>query len=169
LGFPAYVAGVRLILIALVAMVSLIAVATGCGSSEERGEIRSIEAQPAREAAQARQRQRARQAQRAARRRARQRARLVAARQREARARRQAAAREAAEAARIEEEQEVESQEASECDPNYSGACLDPNASDYDCEGGSGDGPQYTGTVTVVGEDHYGLDANGNGVGCEAE
>ena len=33
-----------------------------------------------------------------------------------------------------------------ECDPNYSG-CLDPNASDYDCAGGSGDGPKYTGRV----------------------
>jgi len=58
-------------------------------------------------------------------------------------------------------------EEASECDPNYSGACLDPYASDYDCEGGSGNGPEYTGTVTVVGEDHYGLDADGDGTGCE--
>ncbi len=58
-------------------------------------------------------------------------------------------------------------EEASECDPNYSGACLDPYASDYDCEGGSGDGPEYTGTVTVVGEDHYGLDSDGDGTGCE--
>jgi len=55
----------------------------------------------------------------------------------------------------------------SECDPNYSGACLDPNAVDYDCAGGSGNGPQYTGPVTVVGEDHYGLDADGDGRGCE--
>jgi hypothetical protein len=55
----------------------------------------------------------------------------------------------------------------SDCDPNYEGACLDPSASDYDCEGGSGNGPEYTGTVTVVGEDHFGLDADGNGVGCE--
>ncbi len=55
----------------------------------------------------------------------------------------------------------------SECDPNYSGACLDPYASDYDCAGGSGDGPLYTGTVTVVGEDHYGLDADSDGTGCE--
>ncbi len=31
----------------------------------------------------------------------------------------------------------------SNCDPNYSGACLDPNASDYDCAGGGGDGPKY--------------------------
>ena len=29
------------------------------------------------------------------------------------------------------------------CDPSYEGACLDPNSSDYDCEGGSGDGPDY--------------------------
>lgn len=55
----------------------------------------------------------------------------------------------------------------SECDPNYEGACLDPNAYDYDCAGGSGDGPEYTGPVTVVGEDHYGLDADGDGHGCE--
>jgi hypothetical protein len=58
--------------------------------------------------------------------------------------------------------------EASECDPNYSGACLDPYSSDYDCEGGSGNGPDYTGEVTVVGVDHYGLDADGDGIGCES-
>jgi hypothetical protein len=55
----------------------------------------------------------------------------------------------------------------SECDPNYSGACLNPHASDYDCEGGSRNGPDYTGEVSVVGEDHYGLDADGDGIGCE--
>ena len=53
------------------------------------------------------------------------------------------------------------------CHPSYTGACLDPNASDYDCAGGSGDGPKYTGTVTVVGPDEYGLDSDGDGVGCE--
>jgi hypothetical protein len=53
------------------------------------------------------------------------------------------------------------------CDPNYSGACLDPNASDYDCAGGSGDGPQYTGEVMVVGSDPHGLDSDGDGLGCE--
>jgi phage protein D len=71
--------------------------------------------------------------------------------------------------------EEVEAREAtaqeesaeSECDPNYSGACLNPYSSDYDCEGGSGNGPDYTGTVTVVGEDHYGLDADSDGEGCE--
>ena len=52
------------------------------------------------------------------------------------------------------------------CDPNYSG-CLNPNASDYDCAGGSGNGPYYTGEVTVYGDDHYGLDADGDGIACE--
>jgi hypothetical protein len=65
-----------------------------------------------------------------------------------------------------EEAEEYEEELASECDPNYSG-CLDPYSPDYDCEGGSGDGPDYTGTVTVLGEDHYGLDANSDGIGCE--
>lgn len=54
------------------------------------------------------------------------------------------------------------------CDPNYQGACLDPSALDYDCLGGSGDGPRYTGRVVVVGYDHYGLDADRDGIGCEA-
>lgn len=60
----------------------------------------------------------------------------------------------------------AEEEAAEECNPNYSG-CLDPTASDYDCEGGSGDGPLYTGTVEVTGYDEYGLDDNGNGIGCE--
>ncbi len=55
---------------------------------------------------------------------------------------------------------------AEACDPNYSG-CLNPNSPDYDCEGGSGDGPDYTGTVTVLGTDHYGLDDDGDGIGCD--
>ncbi len=57
--------------------------------------------------------------------------------------------------------------ESSECDPSYSGACLDPYSSDYDCEGGSGDGPDYTGPVAVVGDDHYGLDSDSDGYACE--
>ncbi len=56
---------------------------------------------------------------------------------------------------------------ASNCHPSYQGACLDPNASDYDCAGGSGNGPEYTGYVTVVGDDEYGLDGDGDGAGCE--
>jgi hypothetical protein len=56
----------------------------------------------------------------------------------------------------------------SNCDPKYSGACLDPRASDYDCAGGGGDGPKYVqGPIRVVGNDHFRLDSNGDGVGCE--
>jgi membrane protein involved in colicin uptake len=56
---------------------------------------------------------------------------------------------------------------ASGCDPNYSGACV-PIASDVDCAGGSGNGPAYVrGPVTVIGRDIYGLDSDGNGIGCE--
>src|SRR5262249_13036698 len=54
-----------------------------------------------------------------------------------------------------------------DCDPNYTGACLKPDSSDYDCAGGSGDGPDYTGPVQVVGDDHYGLDRDGDGYACE--
>jgi hypothetical protein len=54
-----------------------------------------------------------------------------------------------------------------QCDPNYSGACV-PIASDVDCAGGSGNGPAYVkGPVTVIGKDIYGLDRDGNGIGCE--
>jgi hypothetical protein len=53
------------------------------------------------------------------------------------------------------------------CDPNYTGACLRRDVSDYDCEGGSGDGPYYTGYVEVVGDDYYDLDRDGDGVACE--
>jgi threonine dehydrogenase-like Zn-dependent dehydrogenase len=53
------------------------------------------------------------------------------------------------------------------CDRNYAGACLDPSSSDYDCEGGSGDGPDYTGFVRVVGDDHFALDRDGDGMACE--
>ena len=56
---------------------------------------------------------------------------------------------------------------AENCDPNYAGACV-PIASDVDCAGGSGNGPKYVvGPVYVVGADIYGLDRDGNGVGCE--
>jgi hypothetical protein len=80
--------------------------------------------------------------------------------------------REAAQAAALaqrEEDKLLEQQEeelAAECNPNYSG-CLDPNSPDYDCAGGSGDGPDYTGTVEVTGYDEYGLDEDGDGIGCD--
>lgn len=53
-----------------------------------------------------------------------------------------------------------------DCDPNYSG-CV-PIDSDVDCAGGSGNGPSYArGPVRVIGSDVYGLDRDGDGVGCE--
>lgn len=60
-------------------------------------------------------------------------------------------------------------QPKSNCDPNYSGACV-PNVypSDVDCAGGSGNGPYYVqGPVKVIGVDHYHLDSDGDGIGCE--
>jgi len=56
---------------------------------------------------------------------------------------------------------------AEDCHPNYEGACV-PIASDVDCAGGSGNGPAYVkGPVRVVGPDVYGLDRDGDGIGCE--
>lgn len=57
--------------------------------------------------------------------------------------------------------------ESSKCDPNYEGACLNPDSPDYDCRGGSGDGPDYTGPVRSVGSDPFGLDRDGDGLACE--
>lgn len=53
------------------------------------------------------------------------------------------------------------------CHPSYTGACLDPRAFDYDCLGGSGNGPKYTGRVRVVGPDVFRLDADHDGWGCD--
>jgi hypothetical protein len=54
------------------------------------------------------------------------------------------------------------------CDPAYKGRCLKPNVSDYDCAGGSGNGPYYvSGPFRVVGNDHYRLDADHDGIACE--
>ncbi|RBW41850.1 hypothetical protein DS901_13905 [Loktanella sp. D2R18] len=56
---------------------------------------------------------------------------------------------------------------AQECDPNYTGACV-PIASDVDCAGGNGNGPAYVrGPVRVIGRDIYGLDRDGDGIGCD--
>ncbi len=52
------------------------------------------------------------------------------------------------------------------CHSSYSG-CLNPNASDYDCAGGSGNGPYYTGPVRVLGADVFDLDRDNNGMACE--
>lgn len=64
------------------------------------------------------------------------------------------------------EAEEIEEAEA--CDPNYEGACLHQGIGDYDCAGGSGDGPNYvSGPIYVVGIDEFGLDSDGDGVACE--
>lgn len=68
----------------------------------------------------------------------------------------------------LEATQPTQAQESpARCHPSYEDACLDPAASDYDCRGGSGNGPLYTGRVRVVGPDVFGLDRDGDGVGCE--
>lgn len=66
------------------------------------------------------------------------------------------------------EAEEAAQAAAARCDPNYEGACLKPDSPDYDCAGGSGDGPDYTGTVRVVGADPYDLDRDGDGIACDA-
>ncbi|MFE5478097.1 MULTISPECIES: hypothetical protein [unclassified Nocardia] len=59
----------------------------------------------------------------------------------------------------------VATAQPSNCHASYT-PCL-PIVSDVDCEGGSGNGPVYTGRVTVIGPDDYGLDRDGDGIGCE--
>ena len=58
-------------------------------------------------------------------------------------------------------------QPGAECHPSYVGVCL-PFVSDVDCAGGQGNGPVYVeGPIRVIGPDTYGLDRDGNGIGCE--
>ncbi len=155
----------------LVAVAAVLLMGAGCGSGDRAETQNSVEMHEMREV----RRQRAQR--HAAVRRAHAHARREAARRRARHVRyeherraREHQARLAEERAEIEAAAERKKEEAeSSCDPNYSGACLNPAASDYDCEGGSGNGPYYTATVTVVGEDHYGLDADGDGTGCEIE
>lgn len=66
----------------------------------------------------------------------------------------------------IEENIKREIKPASSCHPSYS-ACLKMNAGDYDCDSGSGNGPNYTGPVQVYGSDPFDLDRDSNGWGCE--
>ena len=56
------------------------------------------------------------------------------------------------------------------CTPGYSPCLVYHGGADYDCAGGSGNGPYYTrpGVVyRVTGSDPYGLDADNDGYGCE--
>jgi hypothetical protein len=56
------------------------------------------------------------------------------------------------------------------CHPSYPDVCLRPDAEDYDCEGGSGNGPYYVaGPLRVLPPDPFDLDGNDNdGWGCES-
>ena len=57
---------------------------------------------------------------------------------------------------------------ARSCDPSYPDVCLDPDAVDYDCAGGSGNGPRYVdGPIRVRPPDPFDLDREGDGWGCE--
>ncbi|NKY51452.1 hypothetical protein [Nocardia vermiculata] len=60
---------------------------------------------------------------------------------------------------------QASAQPAPGCHASYD-PCV-PITSDVDCAGGSGNGPEYTGRVRVIGPDEYGLDRDGNGIGCE--
>jgi hypothetical protein len=54
------------------------------------------------------------------------------------------------------------------CEPSYPDACLRSGIGDYDCETGSGNGPNYVrGPIKVLPPDPFDLDRNGDGVGCE--
>jgi len=54
------------------------------------------------------------------------------------------------------------------CHPSYVGVCLQEGIGDYDCAGGSGNGPNYiAGPFQVVGYDEFDLDRDGDGIGCE--
>jgi hypothetical protein len=58
--------------------------------------------------------------------------------------------------------------ENARCHASYKGACLKVGIGDYDCGGGSGNGPNYVWkTVRVVGPDVFGLDADHDRYGCE--
>ena len=55
------------------------------------------------------------------------------------------------------------------CEPSYPTLCLDPSTSDYDCAGGSGNGPRYVYETNfpVRPPDPFGLDHDDDGIGCE--
>ena len=58
--------------------------------------------------------------------------------------------------------------QGTDCDPSYPDVCLKMDAGDYDCAGGSGNGPNYiTGPIRVLPPDPFGLDHDHDGWGCE--
>lgn len=57
---------------------------------------------------------------------------------------------------------------AGNCDPAYPDTCLQDGIGDYDCAGGSVNGPNYArGPVRVLPPDPFSLDRDGDGIGCE--
>jgi hypothetical protein len=145
--------------------------AIGCGSEEDSGGANAGDTTTIQRTSTARQEARRERAKRR-RQRAKIREERIAQRaERRAERRRQARriARAEARRERRQQLQEAAAAAAAEqsCHPSYD-PCLDPNSSDYDCDGGSGDGPDYTGPVTVKGDDPYGLDSDGDGYGCES-
>jgi PASTA domain len=56
------------------------------------------------------------------------------------------------------------------CDPAYPDVCLHQGIGDYECAGGSGNGPNYVeGPLRVFPPDPFDLDGNDNdGIGCES-
>ena len=67
---------------------------------------------------------------------------------------------------KIDTTQYIKKNNISDCHPSYWG-CLKMNAWDYDCRGGSGNGPNYTWKVRVIGYDEFGLDRDKDGWWCE--
>jgi hypothetical protein len=54
------------------------------------------------------------------------------------------------------------------CDPSYPDVCIPRGAADYDCAGGTGNGPNYIrGPLRVLPPDPHDLDRDGNGIGCQ--
>ena len=54
------------------------------------------------------------------------------------------------------------------CHPSYPDVCIPIGSADYDCAGGSGNGPNYiSGPIRVIPPDPYDLDRDGDGWGCE--
>jgi hypothetical protein len=57
---------------------------------------------------------------------------------------------------------------APNCDSAYPGVCLHDGIGDYDCAGGSGNGPNYVeGPIRVRPPDPFDLDRDHDGEGCE--
>ena len=52
------------------------------------------------------------------------------------------------------------------CHDGYA-PCIPDLGTDVDCRNGNGNGPRFTGPVTVIGPDEYELDRDGDGVACE--